>query len=68
MIDNGGDVHYLDGENKSLLMYACDFNQIEIVKILIQKKAKVNLSDKYGVTAVMLAAISDNLEVLEFLY
>lgn len=35
LMNNGGDPHFLDKEHKSLLMYASEFNRLDIVQYLV---------------------------------
>jgi len=62
------DINAKDSSGKTALMYASGKNFINIVKLLIQKGAKVNETDYFGDTPLTFAIYSENgLETIKFL-
>ena len=51
----------------SMLIAAVDHNDIEIVKILLAKKANVDFRDGFNTTAIIYAASSGELEMVKLL-
>lgn len=45
-----GDINYQDGENNTLLHYACMYRSIPIVKLLLQNDANLTITNRYGKT------------------
>ena len=67
LLDHGGTAQVnptADGET-SALMLACYHGNSEIVKMLLEKGAKVNLQNEKKVSALMLAATEGNVEVMK---
>ena len=70
-----------DQEGKTALMYACESNQLEILKVLLAWDCQINIMDKvrltlfestlikpllqYGRTAPMFAAMNDSVFILQ---
>ncbi len=50
-----------------LLVYAAQHGYIDIMKLLIEKGAEVNLEDSYGMTPLYWAAINNNEDMTKFL-
>lgn len=68
VIENGANVDYTDSKNKSVLMYACEKQNYEIVKILLENGANPNSTDIRGMTPSMYAVkYCDSLEIIELL-
>ncbi|WP_239649374.1 ankyrin repeat domain-containing protein, partial [Brachyspira hyodysenteriae] len=67
LIDNGANVNYKTYDNKTALIEAADYNNINAVKVLIKNNADVNVQNKYGMTALMWACHSGNLEMTKML-
>ena len=42
LIESGADVHYINSHGDSAAQFACYYNQIQTLKILIEKKAPLN--------------------------
>ena len=55
LLENGANVNQVDKNLQSPLHLACKYNQYEIVKILIEFKADLSLTDRLGLTALDLA-------------
>jgi ankyrin repeat protein len=55
LLVNGANVNQVDKDRQSSLHLACKHNQYETVKILIEFKADLNLTDRLGFTALDLA-------------
>jgi len=49
------------------LHWAADFNQVEVMKYLVSKGAKVNAKDHYGITPLLSAVYENHLEAARFL-
>lgn len=61
---------YLNHEtikNYSILMHACDHNDVYVVKILLENGAKVNTKNSRGTTALHRAKQTGNTELIELL-
>jgi ankyrin repeat protein len=68
LIEAGADVDMRDKDGQSALLYASKRGFNETVALLLDKGADVNLqSAKRGVSALMLAAVWDNVELAELL-
>ncbi|WP_300753001.1 ankyrin repeat domain-containing protein [uncultured Brachyspira sp.] len=67
LIDNGANVNYKNYDEKTALIEAADYNNINAVKVLLKNNADVNVQNKYGMTALMWACRSGNLEMTKML-
>ena len=67
LIDNGANVNYKTYDNKTALIEAADYNNINAVKVLLKNNADVNVQNKYGMTALMWACRKGNLEMTKML-
>lgn len=65
-IEYGVDVNEMTN-GKTPLMYAARYNNLEIVKLLLDKGAKTNIKDSNNLTALDYARISKATEVFEYL-
>jgi ankyrin repeat protein len=57
----------VDGEDSPLLHIAVDNGQAEMVKLLLDNKAKVKAKDQYGLTALVHALKSQNAEIVRLI-
>ena len=55
LIDGGADVNFANINNDSALIFACYFQNIDIVKLLIRAGANINHQNNYGYTPLMIA-------------
>jgi hypothetical protein len=53
----------MDFELKSALMYACETDQLEVVRLLLKNKAEVDRIDKHGQTCLIQACMNSNVEI-----
>lgn len=67
LIDNSADVDYKTYDNKTALIEAASYNNINAVKVLLKNNAQVNVQNKYGMTALMWACHRGNLEMTKML-
>ena len=67
LIDNGADINYKTYDNKTALIEAASYNNINAVKVLLKNNAQVNVQNNYGMTALMWACHSGNLEMTKML-
>ena len=67
LIDNGANVNYKTYDNKTALIEAASYNNINAVKVLIKNNADLNVQNKQGKTALMWACHSGNLEMTKML-
>jgi ankyrin repeat protein len=63
----GVDIDIQDDDGFTALMYACDKNNIEIVKLLIENGSAINIQNNDGFTALMYACEKDNIEIVKLL-
>lgn len=56
-----------DTEQETLLMTAASSGNLEIVKLLVERKASVNRADVYGSTALVKVALHGHADVAAFL-
>ncbi|MBA3536702.1 MAG: ankyrin repeat domain-containing protein [Tatlockia sp.] len=63
----GIDPNAQDQYGKTALIHACSSGHNNIVKLLIEKKANLNLQDKFGNLPLMLAAYRGHTEIIELL-
>ena len=54
-------------ERKTLLIHASERKQTEVVELIIEKGAKLNINDTYGETALMCAARDGHTEIVKLL-
>lgn len=68
LFSEGADINSKDGDNQTALMYASKRSFNEIAAFLLKNGAAVNVrSKKKGITALMLAAVWDNVELVNML-
>jgi ankyrin repeat protein len=68
LIDNGANIHLVDGENRSLLHIACDNGDLALVKYLIDKGVSLKIQDKNGWTPLHIACgPADDYELVHYL-
>jgi len=68
LVANGADVNLKDNDRQSPLMYAAKGSFGETAAYLLENGAEVNVqSKKKSITALMLAAVSDNAELVSML-
>ena len=68
LLSEGGDINARDSGGQTALMYTCKRSFNETAAFLLKNGAEVNVqSKKKGITALMLAAVSDNVELLRML-
>ena len=67
LIDNGANVNYKNYDEKTALIEAASYNNINAVKVLIKNNADLNVQNKQGKTALMWACHSGNLEMTKML-
>ena len=68
LIGQGAEVNARDSGGRTALLYACKRSFNETADVLLDKGADVNVqSKKKGVTALMLAAVWDNVELVKVL-
>lgn len=64
LLRRGMDVNTVDSQGTSLLMYAARFGNSELLEFLLSNRANVLKRNKYGDTALMLAAFAGHLDVV----
>ena len=62
----GGDPDVQDKKGWTLLHHAVYKGALEVVKVLLDSEANVNIQDKHGRTALLLGSYRGNLEVNPF--
>jgi ankyrin repeat protein len=68
LVENGADVNAEDGDSQTALMYASKRSFNDTAALLLDKGANVNTqSKKRGISALMLAAVADNEELVRML-
>ena len=70
LLNNGADVNVSVGKQKrksTPLHFACEYGHMDIAVFLLKRGAKINESREFDETPLMLAAKSNNYELLEFL-
>ena len=67
LIDNGANVNYKTYDNKTALIEAASYNNINAVRVLLKNNTEVNVKNNYGMTALMWACHSGNLEMTKML-
>jgi ankyrin repeat protein len=65
--NNVPDLDIENENNQTILFYACDMNNIELIKLLIENKVNLNYIDKNGNTVLHYAAKVNNNEILNLL-
>ena len=67
MLENKTDLNIKDDDRYTALIWACRNNNIEIVKLLIEKGADINAKNFIGYTALIWACRNNNTEVIKLL-
>jgi ankyrin repeat protein len=68
LLSSGADINLTDNDRQSALMYAAKASQDEVAAVLLENGAEVNVqSKKAGITALMLASVSNNIDLVEAL-
>ena len=68
LISNGGNIHIVDGEHRSLLHIACEDGDLALVKYLVEKGVSLKMKDKYDWTPLHIACgPSDDYELVHYL-
>jgi ankyrin repeat protein len=68
LLANGGNVHIVDGDNRSLLHIACDNGDLSLVKYLVEKGVSLKNKDKNGWTPLHIACgPADDYELAHYL-
>lgn len=67
MIVAGVDVNDQDYKGMTALMRAASFGHVDVVKLLIRKKATINIRDLKGNSVLKHAAWSDKVEIIDLL-
>ncbi len=61
------DINAAQADGMTALHWAVHHNEIELAKLLVEKKARVDLKNRYGVTALWLACQNGNAESVKLL-
>jgi ankyrin repeat protein len=64
MINNGIEINFLSGEFSPLM---CSIENVEIMKLLLEKGADVNLKNKMNMTALTMAVMSNKADAVKLL-
>eukprot|EP01117_Protostelium_nocturnum_P010683 TRINITY_DN3846_c0_g1_i1.p1 TRINITY_DN3846_c0_g1~~TRINITY_DN3846_c0_g1_i1.p1 ORF type:complete len:119 (-),score=51.98 TRINITY_DN3846_c0_g1_i1:232-588(-) len=56
-----------DGNQRTPLHWAADFNQVSVIEYLLSKGADVNAKDKYGITPLLAAVYEDKANAVKVL-
>lgn len=67
LIASGADLDALDRHGQTALMNASHKGHVEVVRLSMQHRAKLNHTAKYGLTALILAVIADHPDVVRLL-
>lgn len=67
VIKNGADVNARYTDNMTVLMYAANYNSLEVARLLIEKGADVNAREEIGNSPLMFAASFSSLGVAKLL-
>ncbi len=69
LIQKGADVNYKNKLQKTPFYYACAFGSLELLQLLIDKGAKINIGEKdnEGLTSLHAACTHDDLKLIQFL-
>lgn len=68
LLDRGFDPNSVNARGQTLLMQAAWEGSADMTKLLIEKRARINLRNAAGETALMLAALRGQLPVVQVLY
>ncbi|XP_069675384.1 uncharacterized protein [Periplaneta americana] len=68
ILENVSDIDTVAGiDEKTALLYAAEFGQLQVVKLLVQRGASVKICDKYGNTPLLLAAKIGKWNLIQYL-
>ncbi|KAM0248964.1 hypothetical protein ACHAP5_003173 [Fusarium lateritium] len=68
LLENGADVSYrAGGDKKTALHYACQFESVEMVKLLFSHKADIHALDAFSNTPLLMACFNPHPDVFSFL-
>lgn len=62
------DINQQDQSGKSALLYACELNNLDLAKILIENGATVDVSDSSENTPLLHACKKNNFDLVQYLY
>ena len=65
--NNIDDLDIADNKGKTALFHACEFGNLNSVKLLIKSGSDINKRDIFGKTILMYAVESENLELIKYL-
>lgn len=65
--NNNIDIDISDSKGKTALFYACEFGNLNSVKLLIKNGSDINKRDIFGKTILMYAVESENIELIKYL-
>ena len=65
--NNIDDLDIADSKGKTALFHACEFGNLNSVKLLIKSGSDINKRDIFGKTILMYAVESENLELIKYL-
>lgn len=65
--NNTADLNIADSKGKTALFHACEFGNLNSVKLLINSGSDINKRDIFGKTILMYAVESENLELIKYL-
>ncbi len=66
-MDRGSNPNHLDINKQTAIFYAIDTNHINVVKLLVEFGADVNIRDTYDRTPLSVALDSKNSQIKSFL-
>ena len=68
LLDRGFDANAADDDGNTVLMAAARDGALDVVKLLIARRAKLNLRNRAGDSAIMFGALKGQLEVVKTLH
>ncbi len=67
LIEEGADINYVDIYRTTPLLYAIQYNNLDMVRVLVERGADVNYVNSIGSTPLMYAISEENFEIVKYL-
>ena len=67
LVSQGGDLHEVDGSQKSALWYAASYDNVEVAQFLLRSSAIVDFADDAGLTPLHAASSKGNTATVKVL-
>lgn len=67
LLDDGASVNLADADGRTALFFASDRGRLDIVKLLVERRANLDDTDRFGQSAAMRAELHSHFNIVSFL-